>query len=357
MARYLRSRGAAVLKGCGLAFAAFLVMAAAGPSPTWTISAVQAAQAPNGTLAAESCPAAGTCMAVGSSHGLGGRSLALAELRHGSAWTALPAQDPGDGQGSVLTAVSCESTSACTAVGSYRNSGGTSATLAEAWNGTAWRIQATPNPAGSFGSYLTGVSCVAAGACTAVGYYYSQSFQDGAVAFAESWDGQAWTLQQVPGEGGPPRFLYAVSCASPSACVAVGSYNGPLGSGLPLAEVWNGKSWTAQAPAVPKGGCVELAGVAGTAAPMGRRGELLAKPQSLRRTGPGGNVERDCLGHQAHPGPRRLRQPERGVVHHRHRVHRRGLDGAGLSAHACARGDVERVRLDGAGSRSATGRG
>jgi hypothetical protein len=266
MARYLRLRGAAVLKGCGLVSAAFLVMAAAGPAPAWTISAVQAAQAPNGTLVAESCPAPGTCMAVGSSHAPGGQSLALAELRHGSAWTALPTPNPGDGHGSALTAVSCESTSACTAVGSYRNGVGTPATLAETWNGTTWRIQPTPNPAGSFGSYLTGVSCAAAGACTAVGYYYSQSFQDGPVAFAESWDGQAWTIQQVPGEGGSPTFLYAVSCASPAACVAVGSYSGPLGSGLPLAEVWNGTSWTAQAPAVPDGGFVALTGVSCTAA-------------------------------------------------------------------------------------------
>jgi hypothetical protein len=260
------SRGAAVLKASGLASAAFLVMAAAAPAPAWTISAVPAAQAPNGRLVAQSCPAPGTCMAVGSFHAPAGLSLALAERWNGSAWTALPTPNPSGGHGSVLTAVSCRSASACTAVGSYRNSAGTAATLAETWNGTTWRIQPTPDPAGSFGSYLTGVSCAAAGACTAVGYYENQSFQDNGVAFAESWDGHAWTIQQVPTGGASPTFLYAVSCASRAACVAVGSHNGNAIGGLPLAEVWNGTSWTLQAPAVPGGGFVALTGVSCTAA-------------------------------------------------------------------------------------------
>ena len=158
MVWYARSRGTAVPKWCGVVSAAFLVMAAAGPAPAWTISAVPAAQAPNGMLVAESCPAPGTCMAVGSSHGPAGRSMALAELWDGSAWKALPTPNPSDGRGSVLTAVSCKSTSACTAVGSYRN-GNQHVPLAEAWNGTNWSFQATPVPSGAFSSALSGVSC------------------------------------------------------------------------------------------------------------------------------------------------------------------------------------------------------
>jgi hypothetical protein len=165
------SRGAAVLKASGLASAAFLVMAAAAPAPAWTISAVPAAQAPNGRLVAQSCPAPGTCMAVGSFHAPAGLSLALAERWNGSAWTALPTPNPSGGHGSVLTAVSCRSASACTAVGSYRNSAGTAATLAETWNGTAWTAQPTANPPHAQVSGLLGVSCTAASACTAVGGY------------------------------------------------------------------------------------------------------------------------------------------------------------------------------------------
>ena len=263
------SRGGAVPRVAGLVGAVALTLGAAVAPPSahaWTISQVQAAQAPNGTLVADSCPAPGTCLAVGSYHVPSGASATLAELQSGSAWKALPTPNPAGGHGSVLTAVSCRSPSACTAVGSYGNGQGTATALAETWNGTGWRIVPTPYPAGSFGSYLTGVSCAAAAACTAVGYYYTQNFEDGPQAFAESWNGTAWTLRQVPDGSLSPMFLYAVSCTSPAVCVAVGSYNGPLGSGLPLAEVWNGTSWTMQAPAVPNGGFAELTGVSCTSA-------------------------------------------------------------------------------------------
>src|SRR5262249_36078950 len=259
MVWYARSRGTAVPKWCGVVSAAFLVMAAAGPAPPRADSAGPApqapdgpppgragpaAQAPNGMLVAESCPAPGTCMAVGSSHGPAGRSMALAELWDGSAWKALPTPNPSDGRGSVLTAVSCKSTSACTAVGSYRNGEGTAATPTEFWNGTAWRIQPSPDPAGSFGSYLTGLSCAAA-PCTAVGYYQNQSYQDNPVAIAESWNGTVWTLHPAPVAGAVQSQLDAVSCTGPAACVATGSYDNSTGNQhVPLAEAWDGTNWS-----------------------------------------------------------------------------------------------------------------
>jgi hypothetical protein len=49
------------------------------------------------------------------------------------------------------------------------SNGGFEATVAEAWNGTAWTIQPTPKePFGQIGA-LYGVSCTAGSACTAVG--------------------------------------------------------------------------------------------------------------------------------------------------------------------------------------------
>jgi len=280
MVWYARSRGTAALKWCGVVSAAFLVMAAAGPAPAWTISAVPAAQAPNGMLVAESCPAPGTCMAVGSSHGPAGRSMTLAELWDGSAWKTLPTPNPSDGRGSVLTAVSCKSTSACTAVGSYRNGEGTAATLTEFWNGTAWRIQPSPDPAGSFGSYLTGVSCAAA-ACTAVGYYQNQSYQDNPVAIAESWNGTVWTLHPAPVAGAVQSQLDAVSCTGPAACVATGSYDNSTGNQhVPLAEAWNGTAWTVQpAPNPPHAQVSGFSGVSctggGACTAVGNAGPLV----------------------------------------------------------------------------------
>jgi hypothetical protein len=40
---------------------------------------------------------------------------------------------------------------------------------AEAWYGTSWSIQTTPVPSGALSSFLSGVACTSAGACTAVG--------------------------------------------------------------------------------------------------------------------------------------------------------------------------------------------
>jgi hypothetical protein len=45
-----------------------------------------------------------------------------------------------------MTAVSCPSASACTAVGFAATSHAT-LTLAEYWNGQSWAVQATPSPA------------------------------------------------------------------------------------------------------------------------------------------------------------------------------------------------------------------
>ena len=67
---------------------------------------------------------------------------------------------------------------ACTAVGDYGNSSGNDVTLAERWNGSSWKIQPTPNPTGQAASVLSGVSCTAATACTAVGDYYYGSLAE-----------------------------------------------------------------------------------------------------------------------------------------------------------------------------------
>src|SRR6516165_10072849 len=50
--------------------------------------------------------------------------------------------------GGQIESVSCVTPTACTSVGSYSNTSGTTVTLAEAWDGTSWTKQSTPNPAG-----------------------------------------------------------------------------------------------------------------------------------------------------------------------------------------------------------------
>jgi hypothetical protein len=121
----------------------------------------------------------------------------------------------------VLSGVSCHSTKLCTAVGYYYNTSGTEVTLAEAWNGTVWSFQTTPNPSGAVepGSVLDGVSCGSATHCIAVGYYNTSA--QTALMLVEAWNGTSWTIQNTPSP--EASTFYGVSCSSATDCTAAGS--------------------------------------------------------------------------------------------------------------------------------------
>jgi hypothetical protein len=72
-----------------------------------------------------------------------------------------------------LYGVSCRSPRACAAVGGYHTGAGLAVTLAEAWNGTAWPVQATPRPRSGTDSVLAGVSRGPAAGFTAAGSHLS----------------------------------------------------------------------------------------------------------------------------------------------------------------------------------------
>jgi hypothetical protein len=155
-------------------------------------------------------------------------------------WTVVPS--PSEGAGSYLQGVSCASAAACTAVGHYLTSVSLNdRTLIESWNGTGWLVVPSPNR-GTADNSLAGVSCVSAAACTAVG---SATNSSGVSAtLVESWNGTRWSVVPSPNRGTAGDVLEAVSCVSAAACTAVGSYT-PSGVGSrPLIESWNGTSWS-----------------------------------------------------------------------------------------------------------------
>src|SRR5690348_15421521 len=53
-----------------------------------------------------------------------------------------------------------------------------------------------------------------------------------------------WTQQAVPAAQAPNGQFFSASCASGTACTGVGFFINSLGEQRPLAEVWNGTSWT-----------------------------------------------------------------------------------------------------------------
>jgi hypothetical protein len=223
-------------------------------TPSWRVTPT-----PNPTgekqsrLEGTSCTSPTTCTAVGYYKNSSGARLALAEVWNGEEWKEQVTPKPFGSTESELYGVSCTSSSACTAVGSYLNSLGVAVPLAERWNGEAWSVQEPPSPTGAKESGLFGVSCASSSACTAVGAYINSA---GAyTTLGEDWNGTSWSITETPNPTGAKQGqLVGVSCTSSSACTAVGEYENSEGTNW-LAEAirWNGEKWTLQEPSNPPG--------------------------------------------------------------------------------------------------------
>ncbi|HEY2552639.1 MAG TPA: hypothetical protein VGI64_18880, partial [Streptosporangiaceae bacterium] len=162
------------------------------------------------------------------------------------AWHLQEPPNPAGSVGSSLSGVSCSAADACTAVGSDESvSGGQGVftTYAERWDGSSWTIQNTP--AGT-SSNLNGVDCLSATDCVAVGDILT-GVGINLDTLAETWNGSTWTIQGTPTPTGATRaFLSEVSCVSATSCEAVGSFNRKTSNEFLFAEKWNGTSWKLQ---------------------------------------------------------------------------------------------------------------
>jgi hypothetical protein len=228
------------------------------PEPSWS---VQESPSPTGAtesiLSGVSCMSSTACTAVGefyngSGRAGGGKGELLAESWNGTTWSVQEPPIPTGATESILSGVSCTSSTACIAVGHFESSSGKRVPLAESWNGTVWSIQEPPSPTGAKQSYLGGVSCTSSTACTAVGHFESSSGKR--VPLAESWNGTVWSVQEPPNPTGAiESMLSGVSCMSSTACIAVGEFENSLGRHVALAESWNGTVWSVQEPPNPTG--------------------------------------------------------------------------------------------------------
>jgi hypothetical protein len=165
----------------------------------------------------------------------------------------------------ILISVSCTSAHACMAVGTYDTSGpgARGHTLAEAWNGKTWTIIPTPNPRSSLGNNLFGVSCGSAHACMAVGEH---QIPHGGVPLAEAWNGKTWTVKTTP-KPDNDSGLDSVSCSSANACIATG-FAIQNNRNNWFSEAWNGKTWTIKAAPRPNG--TTFSSVDGVSCPSAR---------------------------------------------------------------------------------------
>jgi hypothetical protein len=218
----------------------------------WTLLTLPSPQ--GDILTSVACVSASSCMAVGND----GTSDVVALLWNGSSWASETVPTPAGSFLSFLRSVSCVAvpSPSCIAVGGYvtgSESSEDASTLADAWDGTSWTLQAPQNPSGYSNNQLTGVSCISSTSCTAVGEATNLGpGQPGTyVTVAEAWNGTGWALQTIPDDAGnngtTTDNLDAVDCTSASFCIAVGSYSGQ-NARHPMAELWNGEAWSFQNP-------------------------------------------------------------------------------------------------------------
>jgi hypothetical protein len=217
---------------------------------------------PNVDLLGMSCPATGSCVAVGGYTDSSGNQQGLIETLSSGSWSATTAPvsglspAAGTNPGANLNIVSCPATGSCVAVGYYLDSSSDHEGLIETLSGGSWSATTAPvsglSPAAQTNPNvdLLGMSCPASGSCVVVGVYLdSLGTLQGLI---ETLSGGSWSATTAPVSGlspaaGTPSFvaLLGVSCPATGSCVAVGDYTDSSAGGQGLIETLSGGSWSA----------------------------------------------------------------------------------------------------------------
>ena len=210
-----------------------------------TAWAAQAVPSRPGSMSGIACQSASSCFAVGTdgdtSLVLVEHWNGTSWIVQGTA--ALPGNpvpgtpDPVDAN---LSGVSCTATD-CTAAGfvDYNTDSGVpdgQFTLAEQWNGRKWVFQNTTDSGAAEDQYadaLSAVSCTSSTHCTAVGAWLEHD-EGGFGLISMTWNGVKWASQNINAPDSGFGHLTGVACAT--ACTAVGNYENSDDSEVALAE-------------------------------------------------------------------------------------------------------------------------
>jgi len=186
----------------------------------------------------------------------GAPGAAAASAANCQIWTGVPPPSPG-GVENVLEGVAALSPCNVWTVGNYTDVvDGPVLSLAEHWNGTAWKVVPTPSP-DTDRNFIRAVAGASASDLWAVG-------ETGSNSFILHWAGTAWTQAPSPSPGSDFNDLSGVDAVSATDAWAVGQFS--VGSGaMPLVLHWDGAQWV-QAAAPAPGSDSVLAGVAAISA-------------------------------------------------------------------------------------------
>lgn len=228
-----RNPSACVAVGYSVKSGKKTVFAARRVEGVWVTQAMpEPAGATSSELHGVDCPTTTFCVAVGSYTDGGGSIWAMSATWNGTSWTLVSVPKPSGSIRTVLLDTSCSSASACAAVGIYRDAGGLQTSFVQRWNGASWSHQASANPVGSTNTVLQGVSCVASSPCVAVGDWNNGKNW---LPMAQEWNGSAWALDTTPNPAGATEtILEGVACRT--GCLSVGWYKDSGGKFKTLAE-------------------------------------------------------------------------------------------------------------------------
>jgi hypothetical protein len=234
-------------------------------------------------LLAVQCIGPQFCVGVGQYNDAVDRTYALIDTYSHGKWTGIDAPEPSvrtpigtvrgtdnnGGQFAQLNAVSCTSTTSCTAVGDYEDVDQTRWPLVDTWDGRSWSASLAPEPLtrpaiasarrhgtslyGGYG-FLQGVSCDPGGSCTAVGQWADGNSR--IRALVDTFGSGVWRAASAPlpsrdlsGQGAATAasnaeaFLRNVACPGPTYCVGAGDYKDRLGKETGLLDVLQRGRW------------------------------------------------------------------------------------------------------------------
>lgn len=288
-------------------------LGSSGWQPSRLVSPAGASESgTNAALNSVECPTTGTCLAVGSYPSANsGTSLPLVETLTSGTWT--PSTPAGRAE---LLSVACSGPSACTSVGDNLVGSNDYQPAIETFDNGIWLPDSQPVlPSSANYALLAGVTCPSVAGCEAVGSVFDNlgpqslgvgvdGYTSGGAAvlpstggtgvllsitcpsgiclaagayfdgsgdpfpLVDAYDGKTWVQDDAVGfpTGAVDGEFTGISCTSPSACVAVGSYTDSLNRQHPMADVLSGTTWTSTSlPIPPGGGSAELNGVTCTA--------------------------------------------------------------------------------------------
>jgi hypothetical protein len=152
-----------------------------------------------------------------------------------------------------LNSISCASSTSCVAVGIYLKRGPIG--LIETLRGTSWKARKGPLPRNASSKAqpnLVAVSCASASFCVAVGSYYEASGT--LTSYLDVFSKGHWTARSAPLPAGASKrggILVDISCPSTRSCEAVGQYSVNPYSTMPYIVSKAGGRWRASAAPLP----------------------------------------------------------------------------------------------------------